>query len=539
MQDNARIKGRKAGGLTLRILSVNMMPLIVLVVGLLSLGRYQQNLTDEHLRTLQERAQNFAIAMEGPDDSGALIPEQSRRTLFKLAENRQGLRIRLFDTNGGLIGDSQQLSGPGGTIQITPLPPPQYSLTASAALAYLGTQFLELLPSSTTLQPFPEEIAQGNRKDGMVYPDVVNAMQGEVSATAWARKSGGLVLAAAAPLYKNNRLVAVVLLTNNGRDIEMAMDRVRLDVLTATLAALSMTIFMSIYLAGLIGHPLRKLARAAERIRASKGQDVTIPDMSRRRDEIGELSMALRDMTQALHDRMESIESFAADVSHELKNPLTSLRSAVETVSIVKSEEDRKKLLDIILHDVQRLDRLITDISKASRLDVELTRDEMEEVDVRQLLENIVSGHKTPMERTGDHTDVHFPIKLDIPRNKDLMTMGNYGRLTQVFENLISNALSFSPENGTVTIRAIPSKDQIIIEVEDEGPGIPESKLEDIFERFYSERPKTEEYGKHSGLGLSITKQIILAHGGEIYAENIKAGDKVKGACFTVILETL
>jgi two-component system sensor histidine kinase ChvG len=289
-------------------------------------------------------------------------------------------------------------------------------------------------------------------------------------------------------------------------------------------------------LAGLIGHPLRKLARAAERIRASKGQDVTIPDMSHRRDEIGELSMALRDMTQALHDRMESIESFAADVSHELKNPLTSLRSAVETVSIVKSEEDRKKLLDIILHDVQRLDRLITDISKASRLDVELARDEMEEVDVRQLLENIVSGHKTPMERTGDHTDVHFPIKLDIPRNKDLVTMGNYGRLTQVFENLISNALSFSPEDGVVTIRAIPSKDQIIIEVEDEGPGIPESKLEDIFERFYSERPKTEEYGKHSGLGLSITKQIISAHGGDIYAENVKAGNQVTGACFTVIL---
>lgn len=530
--------GRRAGGLTLRILSVNMLPLIVLVVGLLSLGRYQQNLTDEHLKTLQERAQNFAVAIEGPDNKRALIPDQSRRTLFKLAENRQGLRIRLFDPQGQVIGDSQKLSGPGGVIRVTQLPAPEGSFTISAGLAYLGTKMLELLPSATTLKTFPEDIEFEDGTNGMVYPDVVNAMQGNVSSTAWKRKNGGLVLAAAAPIYKNDRLSAIILLTNDGRDVELAMDRVRFDVLTATLAALSMTIFMSIYLAGLIGHPLRKLARAAERIRVSKGQDVTIPDMSRRRDEIGELSMALRDMTKALRDRMDSIESFAADVAHELKNPLTSLRSAVETVTVVKNAKDREKLLDIILHDVQRLDRLISDISKASRLDAELSRDEMKEIDLRNLIENIVSGHMSPMERTGVQEDT-CPIKLEIPRNKEIKTLGNEGRLAQVFENLLGNALSFSPENGIVTVRIMPSKDRIIIEIEDEGPGIPENKLDEIFERFYSERPKTEAYGKHSGLGLSICKQIITAHGGEIYAENIKTDGTVKGACFTVILTVI
>ncbi len=533
IKKNKDRKPGRAGGLTLRILSVNVLPLLVLVVGLLSLGRYQENLIHEHLKTLEERAQNFAIAIEGPEENTALIAEQARRTIRKLGERRQDTRIRLFDINGNLIGDSHKLVGPGGVVQITPLENPQNKFGISDVIAYLGTELLELLPTKTDLLPFPHDMAAGIDE----YPDVKNAMSGIISAAAWEGGKNRIILTAAAPVKKEGQVIGVILLTNDGRDIEISMDRVRFDVLTATLAALSITIFLSIYLAGIIGRPLKKLAVAAEKVRQSKGREINIPDLSHRRDEIGELSMALRHMTQALWDRMDSIERFAADVAHEIKNPLTSLRSAVETVAKVKNKKDRDRLMEIIQHDVRRLDRLISDISNASRLDAELSRDEMSVVDLRKTLQQLVDAHKNPMERAGKGKQGTAPVTLEIPRNKKVVVRGNEGRLAQVFGNLIGNALSFSPENGAVTVRVLPDKNRITIEVEDEGPGIPENKLDNIFERFYSERPKEETYGSHSGLGLSIAKQIILAHGGEIFAENVVENEKTHGACFTVILD--
>lgn len=528
-------RGVGKGGLTLRILSVNVLPLLVLVVGLLSLGEYRQNLINENLKTLQERAQNFAIAIEGPEESAALVAEQARRTIRKLVENRQDTRIRLYDSEGAMIADSHTLAGPGGVVQIAPLSERRNDFGVSAVIAYLGTKLLELLPTKTALPRLPASLDY----EGSAYPDVKSALAGEVSASAWEREKGGVVLTAAAPVTKSGRSVGAVLLTNNGRDIEAGMDQVRFDVLTATLAALSITIFISIYLAGIIGRPLRRLALAAEKVRQGKGRQIEIPDLGHRRDEIGELSRALRAMTQALWDRMDSIEHFAADVAHEIKNPLTSLRSAVETAVRVTDETDRNRLMDIIQMDVLRLDRLISDISRASRLDAELSRDEMGTVDLRALLQQIADARRQPLMRGGaaDGGDGESPLRLAIPRNARPMVRGNEGRLAQVFENLIGNALSFSPPGGIVTIRVLPDRKQVRIEVEDEGPGIPENKLEDIFERFYSERPKTEAYGKHSGLGLSIAKQIITAHGGEIFAENV-AGDSGSktGACFTVIL---
>ncbi len=524
--------GSRAGGLTLRILSVNVLPLLVLVVGLLSLGRYQENLINENLKTLQERAQNFAIAIEGPEDGIGLIPEQARRTMRKLVEGRQDTHIRLYDINGNLIGDSQKLIGPGGIVQITPLEDPEENFGISEVIAYLGTNLLELLPTKTVLPPLPLNDDQTPAS----YDDVRKALNGKVSATAWQDGSNRVILTAAAPLFESGRVVGVVLLTNNGRDIDIGMDRVRFDVLTATLAALSLTIFLSIYLAGIIGRPLKRLAIAAEKVRQSKDRNVNIPDLSHRHDEIGELSMALRHMTQALWDRMDTIERFAADVAHEIKNPLTSLRSAVETAAKVKNAKDRERLMDIIQHDVQRLDRLISDISNASRLDAELSRDEITTVDLGKLLQNLVDAHQEPLKRKGE-SDENGPVRLEMPRNKKAIIRGNEGRLAQVFENLIGNARSFSPPGGIVTVRILPGRKHITVEVEDEGPGVPENKLEDIFERFYSERPKDEAYGSHSGLGLSIAKQIITAHGGEIYAENIIEDGNVKGACFTVILD--
>jgi two-component system sensor histidine kinase ChvG len=236
-------------------------------------------------------------------------------------------------------------------------------------------------------------------------------------------------------------------------------------------------------------------------------------------------------MTQALWDRMDSIEHFAADVAHEIKNPLTSLRSAVETVARVKTPQDRDRLMEIILHDVQRLDRLISDISNASRLDAELSRDEMGRVDLRHLLESLATFQRPLLQGSENGA-----VALKLPAG-EIVVRGNEGRLGQVFENLITNALSFSP-NKAVVVAVTLEKRLVIVSVEDEGPGIPESKLETIFERFYTERPKHEDYGQHSGLGLSIAKQIVNAHGGEIFAENrYDASRRVIGARFVVVLE--
>ncbi len=547
----------RAGGLTLLILAVNIVPVIVLVVGLLSLGQYRDNLIVENLKLLRERAQNYATAVaEGavrpvekgrpflfakPEEIEVLIPELARRMVRRLGEgeiNRQ-TRLRLFSTEGALIADSHQLTGPSGVVQIVPLqPPPVQDLKFSEMLAYMGTEMLELLPMKTTLPRFP---STRSTKIG-AYPDALRTQgSGKVTATAWQDASGRLILTAAAPVEKMKQGMGVILLTNNGQDIDIAMARVRFDVLTAALAALSITIFLSLYLAGVIGRPLKKLAIAAEAVRQSKTRDVLIPDFSRRKDEIGELSLALRAMTQALWNRLDSIERFAADVAHEIKNPLTSLRSAVETVARITDEADRARLMDIIQHDVQRLDRLITDISKASRLDAELSREEMGTTDLAVLLRRLADAYRAPLERTGA---IRVPgqggarIVFEFPEGQSMMVRGSESRLAQVFENLLGNALSFSPADGVVTVHAERRGKDIVTEVMDQGPGIPESKLETVFERFYSQRPAHEDYGRHSGLGLSIARQIITAHGGRIFADNIKIADgTVAGARFTVVLE--
>jgi len=310
---------------------------------------------------------------------------------------------------------------------------------------------------------------------------------------------------------------------------------------------LLITVLLSIYLSGAIARPLKRLARAAERIRSGHSAGEDIPDLSYRHDEIGELSVVLKDMTQALWQRMDGIERFAADVAHELKNPLTSLKSAVETAAIVKKKEDREKLMNIIKHDAERLDRLITDISHASRLDTELSRETYTPVSINKILHNILDIYQNPLERqkpiTGGPLSVVLPkeqinIILDIPKEVgEIMVIGIEMRLSQVFQNLLNNALSFSGKNTSIKIQAAQRLNAAVITVEDEGPGIPESKLDTIFERFYSERPDYEDYGRHSGLGLSICKQIIDAHDGRIFAENRKdLSGTILGAKFTVIL---
>ena len=536
-------------GLTLRILAVNIIAIMILGLGILYLGQYTDSLIEGELVGLRSEAQLFsgalsegavrpvfqmsAMPFENPQEIEAIKPELARRMVRRLGEIGKS-RIRLYAIDGSVLADSHQISSGTGGVEMENLLPIAPKLTFDSLFTQSASRFLDLIPMKTQLSPFPES-QLGNI---YTFPDTQSALSGVVQASAWRDKAGRIALTVAAPIQKGTQVMGVVLLLRDGAELEKSIAEVRVDVFRVFLGSLGITVMLSIYLSGLISRPLQRLAFAAEAVRQGKGRYIEIPDMSHRNDEIGELSLALRDMTYALFNRMDTIERFAADVSHELKNPLTSLRSAVETASRITDEEKRQKLMDIIMHDVQRLDRLISDISSASRLDAELSREEMTGVDLAAMMFSLRDAYKKPLKRGDDQLDGDdTKITLDLPAETTIFVKGSHDRLSQVFGNLITNALSFSPEDSHVTVRVVPQNDTIVVQVDDQGPGIPENKLQTIFERFYSERPQHEGYGHHSGLGLSISRQIIDAHGGQLWAENLRdeAGN-ITGARFNVVL---
>jgi len=331
-----------------------------------------------------------------------------------------------------------------------------------------------------------------------------------------------------------------LMLSTQGADIDDMVEAERLAILKVFLIAAAVMVVLSILLAGTIAEPVRRLADAAERVRHRIRSRVEIPDFTRRRDEIGHLSGTLRDMTNALYSRIEAIESFAADVAHELKNPLTSLRSAVETLPLAKSDESRSRLLTIIQHDVKRLDRLISDISDASRLDAELQRQEAAPVDFAKLLSTLVAvANEVKREDC-----VKVTLRFEGGSGRGFQVPGHDSRLGQIIDNLIENARSFSPPGGTVRVTCRRSRQQVEILVDDDGPGVRPEVHEKIFERFYTDRPH-QGFGQNSGLGLSISKQIVEAHAGSIAVENrtgpvgAHGEPRVLGARFIVRLPAL
>ncbi|MCH8237957.1 MAG: HAMP domain-containing protein, partial [Proteobacteria bacterium] len=330
------------------------------------------------------------------------------------------------------------------------------------------------------------------------------------------------------------QVLGALMLTRGSHTIDNALLEVRLDILKIFAAVLAVTILLSVYLASTIARPIRRLAEAAERVRRDHGRHQIIPDFAGRNDEIGDLAESLSEMTEALWRRMDEIENFAADVSHEIKNPLTSLRSAVETAARLKDPEQHKKLMAIIQDDVVRLDRLISDISDASRLDAELSRAETEPVDLGAMLATLVEIHRTTASE-----GLRIYLETTATNGNPLMVDGIEGRLGQVFKNLLDNAISFSPKDGAIRITASLDDGWIRIDLDDDGPGLPTGKEEAIFERFYTQRREFEKFGTHSGLGLSISKQIVDAHGGQLSAANRTRPDgSVIGARFTIRLPT-
>jgi two-component system, OmpR family, sensor histidine kinase ChvG len=524
--------------LTLRILAVNMLALAILVVGLLYLGQYQDNLILSHLEALKGDARVFAgmVAeggVTGSDINGqyALSPRPARSVIRRWVDATD-VRTRMFDPQGGFFADSQTLDGPNGTsIDWRVLPPPHSFSTHVEELADLFLRQFDTWPGRGTLPLY-----KGDERTAPLSanPDLASALQGEVSGRVWLDSDGHLKLTAAAPVQRLKLVLGAVLLNGDGGVIEDAIRSTQIDIAKAFAGALAITVLLSLYLAGAIGRPIRRLAQAAERLRMGTGREDEIPDFTSRRDEIGELSLALREMTGALRNRMDAIEQFAADVAHELKNPLSSLASAVETVGRVTDPLQQQRLLGIIREDVTRLDRLISDISNASRLDAELSRAESHPVELRTLLETLVEIHRS-IDETRPGFSEPVTIVLDTPAG--LVVRGLESRLGQVFQNLIANAVSFSPPGGTVWVSATRSGGKATVIVEDQGPGIPPAKLDAIFDRFYSERPSGEAFGTHSGLGLSISKQIVETLAGRVYAENrIDDDGAVAGARFVVEL---
>ena len=544
---------RRITGLTIRIIGVNALALLSLLIGILYLGQYQTRLIEAKLEIFETEVYLMTAAIsegavkreevKGSGNNLKILQSESRRIISRL-QSTLGKQVLVFDHEGILIADSK-IHRP----DVEPQPffsakKEEDSFESIEILKHMAGSIVSLLPDHNDLPLYTGTSSQYAQD----YPDGLAAINRRLSMSVWRNTEDEIVLTAAMPVLDHDDLLGVVMLVNEGHDIREALGDAWFDIIIIFMATLLITVLLSIYLSGLIAKPLRNLARAAENVRKGKLKHTEIPDMSERNDEIGELSIVLRDMTQALWDRMDSIEVFAADVAHEIKNPLTSLKSAVETAGIVKKREDRDKLLSIIQHDVERLDRLISDISSASRLDAELSRESFERVNLTILMKDLIDMFKNPLEREqeeqkgGGYSVVKdgITIKLEMPQDEDIFVMGSSGRLSQVFHNIIANALSFSSVNGFVRITLEVKANRVSIFFDDEGPGIPENHLETIFERFYSERPQHEDYGRHSGLGLSICKQIITAHNGVLYADNNKdRNGKTKGARFVVILNTI
>lgn len=520
--------------LTLRILAINAIAPAMFLSSSLYLDYYRQGLIEARLESLEVLGQLIGGALAETagavaDDLPTLGSDAALQIVRRLAAITD-TRVRLFSESGMLVTDSKILLAAGRDVIVRPLPPIEEPRIGQKAFDVITDWISDLLPDDRALPLYREPIDQRAAD----YGEVIVALNGDVGRGVRENLDGRMVLSVAMPVQVLHKVLGAVMLNVDSREIEARVQEERLNAFKLFLGVLGLAALLSIFLASTIARPVRKLAEAADIVRHGQGRHTDIPDFSVRRDEIGELSVSLRAMTDALYQRLDAIESFAADVAHELKNPLTSLRSAVETLGRASEPSQVARLREIIQDDVRRLDRLISDISNASRLEAELSRTDAEPVSIAALVTAIGTLYRDQLAERG------IDVSVSLPEDDPLWVMGLESRLGQVMRNLIDNAISFSPEGGRIDVMALRFSGQVRVTVMDQGPGIPEDKLEAIFDRFYTERPEGEPFGKHSGLGLSISKQIVTAHRGRLYAANRRsaAGDAT-GAVFTLDLPSL
>ncbi len=539
--------------LTRRIVFLNLVALGILLTAILYLNQFREGLIQARVQSLliQGRIIAGAIASSAQVETDSIMidPEkllemQAGQSVVPQADTLEslespiepervapvlrtliqptGTRARIYDRQGILLLDSRFLYSAG---QVVRFDLPALDTEEPGMITRIG-RFL-----TRVLQRRDLEIETDT---GEPKREIGQAMAGSPISVVRMSPQGEQIVSVAVPIQRFRAVLGVLLLSTQGGDIDRIIAEERLAILRIFMVAAAVMVILSVYLARTVANPLRKLAEAAVRVRHGVKNRVPIPDYSYRQDEIGNLSQSLTEMTDSLYARIEAIESFAADVSHELKNPLTSLRSAVETLPLARNDESRAKLLKIIQHDVRRLDRLITDISDASRLDAELAREDLHTVDLRQMLENIVAMREAV--KPGGKP-VTLKLTVGAGRKDSFRLSGHESRLAQVFANLLDNAASFVPEQGGHIDIALRHRDnRIAVVVEDNGPGVRAERIDRIFERFYTDRPE-EGFGQNSGLGLSISKQIVEAHGGRISVENRKPPQT--GARFTVLLHPL
>ena len=548
------LQARLGSSLTRRIVVLNLGGLVALFVSFLYLNQFREGLIDARVQSLQTQSEIIAAAIAAsaavetdaitidPEKLLQLAPGESYGASgdvdplleFSINPERVGpvlrrlvsptrTRARIYDREGYLLLDSRSLAARSNILK--------YDLPATSHDEAQGTVFertWNMLRGrfGTVGLPVYEDIGAGN---GRGYPEVEGALTGAPSSVVRVNTKGETIVSVAVPIQRFRVVRGVLLMSTQGGDIDKIIASERWAIVRIFLVSAAVMFLLSVFLAGAIAEPMRRLAEAAERVRRGIKSRQEIPDYTERSDEIGHLSGALRDMTGALYNRIDAIESFAADVAHELKNPLTSLRSAVETLPMARNDESRGRLLDVIQHDVRRLDRLISDISDASRLDAELARADMQPVDMAQLASTVVDMANQVERGDGVRFQLDVaPAPAGAGARSAYMTLGHDLRLGQVLANLLDNARSFSPRGGGVrialrrgrsTARGGANQEGIEIIVDDDGPGIPAHAFERIFERFYTDRPN-HGFGQNSGLGLSISRQIIDAHGGRISASN-------------------
>ena len=543
---------RMSSSLSRRIVVLNLGGLVALLAGFLYLNQFREGLIDARSQSLLSQAEIIAAAVAasatvetnsitidpekllqlqpgqstgiGDDANSSLFfsinPERIGPVLRKLVSPTR-TRARIYDRDGDVVLDSRSLSVRGNILRAE-LPPPESPSVVVRVWDSVKQHVSEIFGQNFAQrhEPSSDDIATTN---GRGVPEVDAALGGARRTMVRVNARGETIISVGVPIQRFRAVRGALVLATQGGDIDTIIASERWAILRVFAVSAIVMVVLSLLLAGTIAEPMRRLAEAAERVRRGTKSRQEIPDFTDRADEIGHLSGALRDMTKALYNRIEAIESFAADVAHELKNPLTSLRSAVETLPRIKTESSRVRLMEVIQHDVRRLDRLISDISDASRLDAELARSDMMPVDLAKLLNAVVSGANS-VERA-DKVQVLLTIEprllvaAGVFSGEDYLVSGFDSRLGQVINNLIDNARSFSPQGGEVRVVLRHLGSRIELVVDDDGPGIPSDAFERIFERFYTDRPE-QGFGQNSGLGLSISRQIIEAHHGRIYAQN-------------------
>ena len=518
----------------------NMIALVFLMLGILYLNQLRAGLVGAKVESLQTQGEIIAgaIAASATADTNQIIvdpesllqtgtdapfvnddafsalefpidPERVAPILRRLVQPT-GTRARIYDQDQTLIIDSRRLYS-GATIDrldLPALPKKEKNLWQKLEHWFKRVMFYNDLPI----------YKEDELGDGQVYHEISAAFAGTTTPMVRVTEHGKQIVSVAVPIRRLRHVLGVLLLSTKGGDIQETIQKERRAIFRLALLAFGVSLLTSLFLTQYVAQPMRRLSAAAKRVGESIKAREEIPDYTDRNDEIGQLSGSFRDMTAALYRRLDAIETFAADVSHELKNPLTSLRSAAETLEIVKTDEQREHLIAIIQNDVKRLDRLISDISDASRLDAELALEDTNIIDLANLLQGTINVFNDIHQ--SQRPDVILNINKTSKDNREFLIRGHDSRLGQVLNNLLDNAISFSPNDGKIEVTIARQGNKIQVLVEDEGPGIPEEHREKIFKRFYTDRPEGEEFGKNSGLGLSISQQIIIAHKGDIKAEN-------------------